>query len=361
MSASSMPGSQRTITAFFDHREDANEAVERLVSAGIARSDVTLVEGGQTGTQGETQAGGQGNVSGRSYPQEEGTGFWEALKNLFMPDEDRHTYAEGLRRGGYLVTVRATEAQYERAIDILDDEGTVDMNERESAWRQEGWTGYSSSRGTSTAGTGLGTAGMGSETSSLGPTGGPGLGTTSSTGLGSTGSTGPGATGSTTSGLGATGSTTDRTHSGTTDTNRTAAGRDETIQLAEEQLRVGKRDVNEGRVRVRSYVVEQPVQEQVNLRQEHVSVERHPVDRPATGTENLFQDRTIEAEEKSEQADVSKEARVKEELVVNKDVENRTETVSDTVRRTEVEVEDERGDRLTGTTGTTGTSTDRNR
>ena len=73
----------------------------------------------------------------------------------------------------------------------------------------------------------------------------------------------------------------------------------------------------------------------------------------------MFQDRTIEVEEKSEEAVVSKDARVKEELVVKKDVEQRTETVSDTVRRTEVEVEDERG-RTTGT-GTTGASTDRKR
>src|SRR5215207_8334105 len=86
-------------------------------------------------------------------------------------------------------------------------------------------------------------------------------------------------------------------------------GCEERIPVAEERLNVGKREVNEGRVRVRSYVVEPPVQEQVNLRQEHVSVERRPVDRPVTEKENLFQERTIEATEKGEQAVVSKEAR----------------------------------------------------
>ena len=80
---------------------------------------------------------------------------------------------------------------------------------------------------------------------------------------------------------------------------------------------------------------------------------------PLTGSDNAFQDRTIEVEEKSEEAVISKDARVKEELVVKKDVEQRTETVSDTVRRTEVEVEDDRG--RTAGTGTTGTSTDRDR
>jgi stress response protein YsnF len=84
------------------------------------------------------------------------------------------------------------------------------------------------------------------------------------------------------------------------------------------------------------------------------------VNRPLSGTENVFQDRTIEASERSEEAVVSKEARVKEELVVNKDVRERTETVSDTVRRTEVEVDDDRaGASRSGTSGATGT--DRNR
>jgi stress response protein YsnF len=55
---------------------------------------------------------------------------------------------------------------------------------------------------------------------------------------------------------------------------------------------------------------------------------------------------------------VSKDARIREELVISKDVNQRTETVSDTVRRTEVEVEDERVSGTgTGTSTTTGTGT----
>ena len=98
-------------------------------------------------------------------------------------------------------------------------------------------------------------------------------------------------------------------------------------------------------MRVRSYVVEQPVQEQVHLREERVQVERHPVDRPAdmmAGTAEPFRERTIEVTATSEEPVVAKEARVKEEIVVTKDAEERTETVSDTVRRTEVEIEDDR-------------------
>jgi len=308
-------GHTRTITAFFDSRTDAEEAVQRLVSAGISRESVRIVEGGQQG--------GAASVSQSSYG-ESGSGFWDALKDLFLPDEDRQTYAEGLRRGGYLVTVNAPDAIYERAIDILDDEGTVDIDERASSWRSEGWSGYAG--GTSSAGgmTGSSSSGNTGSFGSGGALGGAGsLGTGSSSFEGSTGSTG--------------------FSGGSTD--RVSSGDQEVIALAEEELQVGKRDVSHGRVRVRSYVVETPVTENVNLREERVHVERRPVDRPLTGgtaDSGLFQERTIEVEERGEEAVVAKEARVREELVINKEVENRTETVSDTVRRTEVDIEDDR-------------------
>jgi uncharacterized protein (TIGR02271 family) len=121
-----------------------------------------------------------------------------------------------------------------------------------------------------------------------------------------------------------------------------SAEKDEAIPVYEEQLRVGKRDVNHGRVRVRSYVVEKPVSEQVNLRNENVQVERKPVDRPVGAADAVFQDRVIEAEEHAEEAIVGKKARVKEEITLKKDADQRTQTVSDTVRQTKVDVEDQR-------------------
>jgi uncharacterized protein (TIGR02271 family) len=132
------------------------------------------------------------------------------------------------------------------------------------------------------------------------------------------------------------------------------SGRDEVIPVVEEQLHVGKREVGHGRVRIQSRVVERPVQEQVILREERVEVERRPVSgttQAGSISGDPFQERTIEVEERREEAVVSKEARVTEELVVRKDVEERIETVSDTVRRTEVDVEDERTTRSTSTTG----------
>ena len=127
---------------------------------------------------------------------------------------------------------------------------------------------------------------------------------------------------------------------------------DDVIQAAEEELRVGKREVGGGSVRVRSYVTERPVEEQVELRQERVTIERRPVDREVAPGDAAFQERTIEAVERGEEAVVSKTARVTEEIGLRKDVERETETVRDTVRKQEVEVEDDRGTRKATGSGT---------
>jgi uncharacterized protein (TIGR02271 family) len=130
---------------------------------------------------------------------------------------------------------------------------------------------------------------------------------------------------------------------------------EEVVQAAEEELRVGKREVGRGGVRVRSYVTERPVEEQVELRQEHVTIERRPVDREITPGDHAFEERTIEAVERGEEAVVSKTARVTEEIGLRKDVERETETVRDTVRKQEIEVEDERTTRDSATRTNQGT------
>jgi stress response protein YsnF len=282
---------QQTIIAHFDSRSDAEKAMNALTEAGIDRSSVRLIP---------EAAGTYQRSSGTTsydHQRDEG-GFFGSLGDLFLPDEDRYAYAEGMSRGGVTLAVTVEEARAARVAEIVERYGAVDMDEREKTWRNEGWTGYGASD-------------------------------------------------------------TDRA-AATADAAR-ATGRasgDEVIPIVEEDVRIGKRVVNEGRVRIRSYIVETPVQEQVSLREETVRVERRPVDRPVSGAdEALFRERTIEAEERGEEAVVSKEARVKEELVVRKDVEEHTETVSDTARRTEVDIEDKRGVRSSGTTG----STDRNR
>ena len=208
------------------------------------------------------------------------------VDNISIPGEDRAILQENIRRGGAVFYAQVPDEKFEAVYSVLEESGAVDFEEREATWRREGWTGWSGTAATGTAGT-----------------------TTTDTA---------------------------RRDIGTT-------GAEERIPLVEEQITVGKREVGRGRVRVRSYVVETPVEQQVTLRQEHVTIERRPVDRPLEPGDEAFRERVIESTETSEEAVVSKEARVREEVVVRKDVEERTETVSDTVRRTEVEVEDETG------------------
>ncbi|WP_250453058.1 YsnF/AvaK domain-containing protein [Caballeronia sp. ATUFL_M2_KS44] len=117
--------------------------------------------------------------------------------------------------------------------------------------------------------------------------------------------------------------------------------------VVQESLDVGKREVQTGGVRVYSRVTETPVSESVNLREEHASIERRPVDRPATAAD--LKEGFVEIRETAEEPVIAKTARVVEEVVVGKEASNRTETVRDTVRGTEVEVE-----RTAGTEGVGG-------
>lgn len=264
-----------SLTAFFDSRSEAEAAVERLKAAGITAGNIRVVPG--QGLDSTTQ----------TSPEDKG--FWAKLEDFFYGDDDREVYAEGLRRGGYLVTVSSISGtQYDTAHGILDEEGSIDLDERSEQWRSEGWT-----------------AG--------------------------------GATG------GSAAPSYDRNQASAASREDTFdAGTSETISVVEENLRVGKRDINSGSVRVRSYVREEAVSEDLTLRDENVEIERRTVDRPLRDADLAFQDRTISAEEHHEEAVVSKDARVVEEIGIRKTATEREETINDTVRKTEVEVDDER-------------------
>ena len=120
-----------------------------------------------------------------------------------------------------------------------------------------------------------------------------------------------------------------------------AAAAETAIPIVEEDLNVGKRTVDAGGVRIYRRVVEIPVEEQVTLREEHAFVDRRPVDRAVTEADLLAQgERVIELTETAQEVVVGKEARVVEEVRVGKEGIDRVETVRDTVRHTEVEIEE---------------------
>lgn len=112
------------------------------------------------------------------------------------------------------------------------------------------------------------------------------------------------------------------------------------VPVVEEELAIGKRTVETGGVRVHKEVTQQPIEEDINLHEEHVTVERRPVDRPADPADlRAFENQTVEMHEMAEEAVVEKRARVVEEVVVGKESRERTEHISDTVRRTDVHIE----------------------
>lgn len=311
----------RTLTGLFDSRAEAERTVETLVQQhGIDRERISV------------HAAGAENATAGTMEQrsEEHHGFLASLRDLFLPDEDRATYAEGIRRGGIMVSVQAPEEKLNEVMDAFERHGAVDPDAREAEWRASGWQGHAPMStyggdaivGPSSDGDRTGLAAQPAakgQTQAAGTPAGRTMGTTGGTPVGTTAAS-----------------------AGTPATARGTEG-EEAIPLVEERLRVGKRETSHGRVRVRSYVVETPVQEQVKLREEHVQVERRPVDRPLTEADQAaFKDRSIEATETAEEAVIGKEARVREEVVLRKQAEERTQTVSDTVRHTEVEVNDDR-------------------
>jgi len=280
----------RTITAMFDSRAEAETARQRLTQSSIDADNVRIIDQSSAGSS-------SGSSSGS-----EGEGFWASIKSAFIPQEDSHAYEEGMRRGGYLVCAQIDEDRADEAIRLLEDSDSVDFDSRQEEWRNDGWAGFGGRTDTGAySGAGMGGSGLSSEMQG-------------------------GAFG------GSSSSQTDRTVS------------EERVPVVEEELKIGKREVSRGGARVRSYVRETPVHEQVSLREEHVSVERRPVDQKLGAADlqsgDMFQDRNIEMTETAEEAVVAKEARVREELVVKKTAEERVEQIDDTVRRTEVEVDE---------------------
>jgi uncharacterized protein (TIGR02271 family) len=141
------------------------------------------------------------------------------------------------------------------------------------------------------------------------------------------------------------------------------------IPVMEEQLSVGKHEVRRGLVRVHKTVSEEQASVNVPLREETVRVERHAVSGDYSGTTptDAFQETEIDIPLRGEEADISKRAVVREEVEIHKDVTERNQQVSDTVRREEVHLHGADGElnttdttmtgrtgRTTGMTGMTG-------
>ncbi len=281
-----------TIVAVYDTAASAEAAVRALEAASVPSSAISR----------HSQQGSLSGSTATSVPAAgEERGFWSSLFGS-EPDHDTAVYDRSVAGGSTVVSVRVPEDHHESVAAILEQHNPIDLDERAESY-------------------GLASGSAGGVSSSLGMSG-------SSIGA-------------------ATGLTTGATTRGATTTGATT--KDGVIQLAEESLQVGKRAVAGGTTRIRRYVVATPVEKEVSLHSERVVVERHPVTgTAATGTAD-FTDRTIEMTETEEQAVVSKTARVVEEVALRKEASDRVETVKDTVRRQEVEIETVPGETVTTT------------
>ena len=129
----------RTLTALFDTRADAEAGKQRLVAAHVDADNIRIHDQDSMGSSG-------------GYSTHNDRGIWNNTKNAFLPDEDRHTYEEGIRRGGFLLTadIDGDADDAGRAVDALENANTVDIDERASGWRQQGWD-YDKTRAASAA------------------------------------------------------------------------------------------------------------------------------------------------------------------------------------------------------------------
>lgn len=116
----------RTITALFDTKADADAGAERLRQAGVEAGHVAVHDQTTHKTAG-------------AYSTGKDEGLWASVKNVFVPHEDRHTYEEGIRRGGFLLTADVADDKTPAAVKALEEANTVDLDARSQQWRSQGW------------------------------------------------------------------------------------------------------------------------------------------------------------------------------------------------------------------------------
>lgn len=202
------------------------------------------------------------------------------LDALEQRDVDRYRcelYAEALRRGCALVLVDLPDEKTDEAIQILEQHDPVDVDRAFARWQTEGWTGYEEAAPSYT----------------------------------------------------------------TEEIERERGGFKRDLESIEEEVKVGKREVARGTLRVHTRVTERPVREQVELREERATVEREPAGETISPAEaeRAFKEESFEVRERGEEPVVSKEARVTERVHVGTEEEKRTEVIEETERRKEVEAE----------------------
>jgi stress response protein YsnF len=218
----------------------------------------------------------------QTVPHERGHSFWDWLFGEDVPEHERVWYHANLREGRTALSVLVrSDAEREQVADILEEFNPLDLHDETTA----GIGGATRISPEVRSGYAAGTAD---------PVRAEAVGATEQT--------------------------------------------EQVIPVVKEELAVGK-TASERRYRIRTYVVETPVEEQVKLRDERVIVERRPASGAVGSDAGAMQERVFEVTERHEEPVVEKRAREAEEVVVRKEANERVETVRDTVRETKVDVD----------------------
>ena len=216
-------------------------------------------------------------------------GLWQRLFGDTVDEEQAEVYEDALRTGGVVLTLRADEEQLPRALSIIDAHDSGNMQQ-------------------------YGEPGLRNDTDIQSSAGVP----------------------------------TDELYTGEVQQTgvtpvRTSLTGDETeeevLRLAEERLEVGKRLVSEGSTRVRRYTVTDDVSKEVSLHEQHADIFRRPLTQHASPDDVDWSEKTVEVAETHELPVINKTVQVKEEVVVRTDQSERVETVNDSVRRQEVDID----------------------
>ncbi len=274
-----------TIVGIFDDFTKAQAAVKALSGAGVKQGDVHIARNEPAGKSYTTYGG----PNSKDYTT--GTSIGDKISdffgNLFGTNDDpairaeSDVYAESVRRGSVAVAVKVEDKMVDRAADILNDNGAVDVDRRTAQYRAAGYKNYDAKAPLYNA------------------------------------------------------------EQSQTEFKNFAGQGEIALPVIEEQLNVGKRVVQRGGVRVHTRVTERPVEEQVTLREENVTVNRRPADRAVSDADmKNFKEGDFNVTTKAEEAVVGKQSRVVEEVVINKNVTERAETVRDSVKRTDVEFDE---------------------
>lgn len=269
---------RETIVTMFSSLSLAEGAKRNLIKAGFLDDDIDIISGDRLRTEGHEAR----------HP-----GFWQRLFGNTLEEDQAEVYEDAIRTGGVVLSLRADEDELPRALGILD--AHEELTERRAALPDDDVTNDGLTAPAS---------GTFQDSAAVEPL---------------------------------------HTEPAHRVAGRTPLTGDESnedvLRLAEERLEVGKRLVSEGSTRVRRYTVTEPVSENISLREQHAEIFRRPVSGTGSPGNVDWSEKTVEVEESHEQPVINKTAEIIEEVVLRKEASDRVETINDSVRRQEVDID----------------------